>query len=75
MKKQKQFIDLYFNNNNSGNLEEFWTKVENQFGTKTMKKSQLDSKLGYLTKNNAKLIKRLESARFKINDPVDLIKE
>jgi len=71
-KKQKQFIDLYFNN--SGNLEEFWTKVEKQFGTSTMKKLQLDSKLGYLTMNNANLIKKLQSS-FTINDPADLIKE
>jgi hypothetical protein len=71
--KQKQFVDLYFNH--SGNIQEFWTKVENQFGTDTMKKLQLDSKLGYITMNNANLIKKLQSSPFIINNPADLIKE
>jgi hypothetical protein len=71
--KQKQFLDLYFNH--SGNIEEFWTKVENQFGSDLTKKLQLDSKLGYLTMNNAELIKKLESASFIINDPAHLIKK
>jgi len=70
--KQREFVKLYFNH--VGDMSSFWANAEAKFGKDTADKLQLDGKLGYLTVNNAKLIRKLRSEKRVQESPVDLIK-
>lgn len=57
---QQRFADLYVRYQDD--LPTFWRTLEQEFGTATTKRLQLDGQLGYLTLNHAPLIARLHDA-------------
>ena len=69
---QRKFVELYFNH--VGDMRSFWAEAKTEIGKNAVEKLQLDGKLGYLTVNNAKLIRRLRSDNRVQKSPVDLIK-
>lgn len=70
--KQREFVELYFNH--VGDMSSFWANAKTKIGKNAAEKLQLDSKLGYLTVNNAELINRLRSDYRVQKSPVDLIR-
>jgi len=57
-----------------GNSDQLWTNLKAKgIADDTIGKLQLDGKLGYLTLQNAPLVKKLYDA-FQVTDPIDLVK-
>ncbi len=69
--EKETFINLYFNGETDA--KKTWETIEKSFDAKTIKGLKLDSQLGYLSFNNAGLIKKLKK-EFKLDDPITLIK-
>ncbi len=67
--RQFEFIKMY--QTHEGDMETFWEKVEEQFHKNTTKSLQNNGKLGYLTFNNARLIKKLPA----VSDPILLVEK
>jgi peptidoglycan hydrolase-like protein with peptidoglycan-binding domain len=62
--------------NNAGNMDDFWETARKTYGNDVADNLLLDSKLGYLTINNAGLVKKLREAKHVNNtngSPSDLI--
>lgn len=57
LQKQEQFAKLYTQHRNS--TTDFWTAVRTSFGEMVEKRLRIDGKLGYLTLNNAPLMKKI----------------
>jgi Salmonella virulence plasmid 28.1kDa A protein len=70
--QQQQFVHLY--TQHKGDSPKFWDAVRDGFGEATETRLKLDGKLGYLTINNAPLIKKLhtEMGQNGITDPLNL---
>jgi len=60
---------------NQDDPAKFWTAVKGRFGEEPARRLELDGKLGYLTLNNAALVKKLhlETRENRIGDPADLV--
>lgn len=76
--QQQQFARLYTTHQND--LPKFWQAVGNELGEATANRLQVDGKLGFLTLNNAPLIKALRGAaaggnRGELSDTVELARQ
>jgi hypothetical protein len=60
VQRQRQFAELY--TGERGDLHAFWRSVRQTFGEETEKQLRLDGQLGYLTLNNAPLMRQLHEA-------------
>ncbi len=60
VQRQRQFAELYTRHRRE--LPKFWNEVRRAFGEETERQLRLDGQLGYLTLDNAPLIRRLRDA-------------
>lgn len=65
------FTHIYLNTH--GDSEALWKQVEQEFGKNKTNRLQTDGRLGYLTMDNAPLIKELRNNNLVKDDPVQLI--
>jgi hypothetical protein len=70
---QRRFAQLYYEQR--GDLAGFWKQARQEFGTDVIDRLQLDGKLGFLTTNNAPLIRRLHARHGGLQTPADLVRQ
>jgi hypothetical protein len=72
---QERFAQLY--TEHRGEPSQFWQLVQNTFGPEMRQRLQLDGQLGYLTINNAPLIRKLYSAvgQNRLTNAVNLVEQ
>lgn len=69
---QERVASLYYKQRE--NLEGFWEELRQVVGPEAADRLQLDGKLGFLTVNNAPLIKRLHQRNRNLRTPLDLVR-
>jgi len=71
--KRERLASLYYEYQHDLSL--FWDKVKHEFGGEIADRLQLDSKVAFLTINNAPLIRCLHERIDGLRDPLDLVRQ